>query len=433
LAGCFHFLPHSRSGSHEIENAQRATTVLVLEKRQIHSLSLRYATMAARFGKLTLRDLFWLILLSAIAVGWHLERTRAAKQLAEFSVRWQWTANLPPQPDPSEPRRKLLKEFAALSNEELNARFIKTPPAKAFGSTDDYACCLIEMARRKMHAELQVHHDKLLTNKGEGFDWPANALLLTALRRAQGKPDPLQIDLELVTVLEYGQPESMDPKREIPGIKATLKNIDESPIFITQGGDYRSGRQTRWRVHLTNEKGQRIADSNFPQFGIGGGISGFGSLKPGEASRNPGQLDARSYVKSPPSGKYQLQVVYSEQEIAAESDLTGLIVWTSQPVPVEVTNRTRADEAQFSALPLVGILAIGGVAFAIVGIRQRRGDADTMVRSRLLNWRDAVALVLLVALTAGWIIDTQRLFGAIEERRPDREADWSMKVIDKMP
>lgn len=382
--------------------------------------------------KLTLRDLFWLILLSAIAVGWYLERTRALKQIVEYKAKQPLGPNPDGPTDGSIARNKLLGELAALNDQELLKRFdqIKTPTP--YGTSDDYACCLTEMARRKMHAELRMHYDQLMTNKGQGFDGPANALLLTALRRAQGKPDPLQIEIELATALEYGQPDSMDANREIPGIKATLKNIDEEPIFITQGGDYRSGRQTRWRVHLTNEKGVRVDDSNFPQWGIGGGISGFGPLQSGEASQNGGQLDARNYVKLPPSGKYQLQVIYSEQEIAAEPDLTGLIVWQSKLIEVDVTNRTIANEQQFSVVPLVSILAIGGGVLAVSILRQGSQDSVQGMRSRwFLYWRDILATILLAALTAGWVINTRGLFAEIERLRPDREADWSMQLIDK--
>jgi hypothetical protein len=387
----------------------------------------------ARFSKLTLRDLFWLILLAAMAVGWYLERNRARAELAKLATRtpaWAFgPANLPA---PSK-RQKYLADLRERSNVELTQLFDQLPPATAYYTTDEYQCCLTEMARREMVAELQARYEQTLKSDSQQGGGPANAHVLTALRRAQGKPDPLEVQFEVVDGIGNvdGDAASQGAPITFPGIQITLVNVDEGPISVTRGGDYRSGRQTRYRVHLTDERGERIRDSNWPQFGMGGGISSFGPLPSGEKIEGHTPLDARSYVKSPPPGRYQLQVVYAEQEIAGDPDLAGLIVWQSQPVKVQVTNRTPAAyQARLYPWPILGMFVLLAIAFRVVDVwRRSRPGSPPSSLSRWWNWRDAVALALLAGLATGWIVELRLLENAISDVRPDREADWSMEIV----
>ena len=381
-----------------------------------------------RFGKLTLRDLFWLLLLVAVAVGWWLERSEVQQQLARFRAEVPWLSqpNLPNLLSQSwRQRTELLSQLKALSNSELSHRFQNAKPATPYGATDEYHVCLIDMARRGLHSELQVQYDKLMKSE----PWPphedvANLYLLTALRRAQGKPDPLEIEVELNSTQAevHGNTGFV-----IPAVQVKLKNVDQELIRVTRGGDYRSGRQTRWRVQLTDHRGERVADSNFPLFGPGGGISSFGVLKPGEVYENHGLLDARWYLKSPQSRRYQLQVFYGETEIALEEKLDGLVVWKSKPIEVLVENHNRTLGQRISAKPLIAILGVGGMVLWGLQIRRRKQAAmrgETL--PPIVSWRDLVALLLLVGLIIGWIIDTGNLYAAIDSARPDTKAMWTM-------
>lgn len=378
--------------------------------------------MFSRFGKLSLRDLFWLMLLAAVGVGWYLERQRAAKQIADHKQGYQlW--GVPTNPTPGAlARQKLLREYGALSNQELNQQFSKLGPATPFHSSAEYSCCLTEMARRRMHAELQVHFDELQKNGSKEFGGPADALLLTALRRAEGKPDPIEVQ---VKVLDSAPKMVEDRLEHVPEIHANLKNIDPLPISLTNGGDYRSGRQTRWRVELTDTRGRRsrpLPDANFPLFGMGGGISGFGPVEPGKVINEHGYtLDARSYVHLPASGKYQLQLIYAEEEIASEPDLEGLIVWRSKPLPVIVENLTPEFENRFSAVPLLAVLVIG----LIVVLQSRTSKSGAG-----LNVRDWIALTLLIGIALGWLIDSQLQQREIRNVRPDAKTQWTIKAAD---
>lgn len=379
----------------------------------------------ARFSRLTLRDLFWLILLVAIAVGWYLERQRAREQLAKYAASnptWLRGPVTGPGSNPAaEIRAKYLRDFRARTPDELTKIFDQLPPATAYHTSDEYQCCLDEMARRGMAAELQARYEQAQKSTNPEGGGPANAHLLTALRRAQGKPDPVQVKVEVVNL--PGAP---------TGLLPTLVNVDSKPISLTRGGDYRSGRQSRFRVQLTDQRGARVPDSNWPQFGMGGGISSFGPFQPGETIDNQTPLDPRCYVKSPPSGRYQLQVVYAEQEIAADSDLTGLIVWQSTPVAVQVTNRTLAGEQRFYPWPILGAFFVLASGYGVAAFRRRSG-ASPAAPARWWNGRDVVALTLFVALAAGWIVELRRLELAIDNVRPDREAIWSMEVVPQSP
>lgn len=377
--------------------------------------------------KLTIRDLFWLMLLAAVAIGWWLERSRALKQIGELRAQFPWLA-VPTQKSTGWfKRNQLLVELRGLSQQQLLERFAKEEAPSPYLARDEYCCCLIEMARRGMQAELQIAYDRLQqTAPMPPHANAANAYLLTALRRAQGKPDPLQVDLDVETVTATDQ----NPPKQIPQIYVALINRDSEIVNVTRGGDYRSGRQTRWRVELTNEQGVRILDSNFPAFGMGGGISSFGPLQPGEVLDSYNPLDARCYVKSPPSGRYQLQVIYAEQEIATVPDVDGLIVWKSKPITVQIENQTGSHEQRFSTVPLISILVVGFIAFWILQLRRTSVVTDVEHSARpLWNGRDLVALVCIIGLTIGWIVETRSLRATIDAMRPDRDANWSIKVI----
>jgi|GEM_PF-3833282 len=385
--------------------------------------------MAGRLGKLTLRDFFWLMLLAAVGIGWYLEWQRAAQQISKYAAK---TVPYTPPTFPSadaQQRELLLVKYRALSNEQLNQEFAKLEPASPFHASSEYSCCLTEMARRRMQAELQVHYDRLMKVGKTDFGGPANALLLTALRRAQGKHDPV----EVLIGLDKQQTIVDDAPQIAPRVIVDLKNVDAEPIALTRGGDYRSGRQSRWRVELFDEWGKRLPDSNFPPWGTGGGISSFGFVKPGESvyRYDENTLDARSYVKLPPSGRYQLQVVYAEQEIASEPELSGLAVWRSRKLPVIVENFTAQHAERVTSIPLFAILCIAGLIAMLAAIRSRRiVDATRIVQRGGLNLRDFIALSLLIILAGLWTLSSRQWSATIERLRPDRDTEWLMKPAD---
>jgi hypothetical protein len=98
--------------------------------------------------------------------------------------------------------------------------------------------------------------------------------------------------------------------------------------------------------------------------------------------------------------------------------LEGLIVWRSKPLPVIAENHTPEFENRFSAAPLLAVLVIG----LIVVFQSRRGA--------ILHVRDWIALVLLIGLALGWLIDSQRQQREIRRVRPDAKTQWTMKAAE---
>src|SRR5205085_1571473 len=104
-----------------------------------------------------------------------------------------------------------------------------------------------------------------------------NLKLLTALRRAEGRPDPLTIHLTL-----DGPQRFMSKFRE-PIVKATIENVDpgREAVNLHQGSD---SNGERWRFALTDEQDRRVADSNFISLTMGGGLGSMGPFQYGEKS-----------------------------------------------------------------------------------------------------------------------------------------------------
>ena len=247
-------------------------------------------------------------------------------------------------------RSKLVDYFKKCSDEELQTAFDQIFKEPGFRSKAGYNPCLWEMVRRgRMQWEtfLQERFDQLMAKEikpyenaddlvpGEQF----NLELLTALRRLQKQPDPLQIS---VTNSENLTGTSVD----LPVLEVTIKNVDKESVNIgfTFGGNYRSGRQTRWKILVQDGEGNEIParGSLSP---IGGGIFTTGVLEPGESWET--SLSVRSYIEIPPPGKYTLTVLYHDtQTIASDTSVDGLIVCRSEPLPFAVKPLTIVSDME---------------------------------------------------------------------------------------
>ena len=279
------------------------------------------------------------------------------------------------------------------------------------------------MARRGMHVELQEQYDELMASPSTPFG-PENAEVLTALRRAEGKPDPIYVHVQLIDTDTEGRPKLTD------SIRPALENVDseQNDVYLTHGGDDRSGREARWRVHLTNEAGVRVPDADFCGTGMGGGLFGFGPVKFGEKTQED-WLPLRDYVAPPPSGRYQMEVIYSEQVIADDANLDGLIVWKSDPIAVIVDN-PRYPPFQISALPLLGMFGLFTAGSLIVRIRQRRRAVPGAGLAPFLSRRDGIVMCLVLALLVGWSLDVGWLNLQISRAQADSGGRWTIKLAD---
>ena len=152
-----------------------------------------------------------------------------------------------------------------------------------------------------------------------------NLELLTALRRVQKKSDPLTIALDAKGPLET-------TPLSLPKLKATIKNVDseKAAVALKDGGDYRSGRQARWRIVGANDKAAELPIRELSGLIIGGGMYQETILKYGEFWETT--LDVRSFVRIVLPGTYSFEVLYHDTSaIADPSDISGLIVARSKP------------------------------------------------------------------------------------------------------
>jgi hypothetical protein len=372
--------------------------------------------------KLTLRDFFWLVLLAASVTAWGIEHRRGAKEMWELRLHSSFLnsdRNAKPSGDELE-RRAEMARLATLSDAELVEHLASLPAVKRYENRSEYESCLVEMSRRGIAEELQEHYDALMTQSAgkSGSDFPNNLELLTALRRAQGMPDPL-----IITIRLDGAKEPFN-KFQAPTISAVIENIDvgHESVFLLQGSDR---NRERWRFVLTDEQGRRVADSNFVSLAMGGGLGSIGPFQYGEKSRWNYAFDLRHYVSPPPSGKYQLQVLYHNSlGIAHERDCSGLIVVKSEPVSVVASNR----EVRISKKPWIEI----PVPLAILAACVVMTLASSVGRFPGIRRRDFCWGVLVLAVALGmWLDDRQRL-SLIRRwnQQPDAAADWSIRLAD---
>ncbi|MEM7454177.1 MAG: M56 family metallopeptidase [Planctomycetota bacterium] len=232
------------------------------------------------------------------------------------------------------PRKEIIEELRTLDDAQLKVRLEGLHSEHGFIYKPDYGPCLCEIVSRA-NEDWAVFLEEQLTEVSSrtyevGPDYSLegrthNAQLLTALRRVQGQPDPFEIIVEQL-------PSQFSPL-EMPKVKVTIRNRDSEPIGFQQGGDNRSGRQTRWRISMTDSSGHEAAP--IVHYGIGGGISSQRMLEPGESWET--ELITGHMVDVPHAGHYKLQVQYSNvNTIIQEPSVDGLIVSTSEPALVFV-------------------------------------------------------------------------------------------------
>lgn len=207
--------------------------------------------------------------------------------------------------------------------------------------------CLAEMTRRGGPTFERLLARKLAEAARPAADrWqPSTVELLTALRRVQGKPEPLPVE-----VGGSGAEEAIFPN--LPVIRAAIVNRDhlQTPVTFQDGGDYRSGRPARWRFDVRDAAGRAMA-VKLLRSTAGGGITRTGVLKAGESWDIA--LAMRSFIDLPP-GDYTVAVQYHDElTISTHRDPANVVVCRSRPFKLHVQPRvidvTTADRAAAAA------------------------------------------------------------------------------------
>jgi hypothetical protein len=229
----------------------------------------------------------------------------------------------------------------------------------------------------------------------------------------QGQPDPLQIVVQGPTELECVFP-------ELPTLAVALRNRDpeKRAVGFVEGGNYRTGRQERWRFQVHDARGRRLPVKESPS-GDAGGIFGHGTLRYGEGWNT--SLHMRSFVEVPEPGEYRVQILYHDSiEIAAEDFVAGRNMCRSPVLRlrvkrrvVELSDAERADLKKWlEALDEKGPVQVVGGPYG--------------------KWAHALVPPETPAgrlLTAGWKAVPVLLDGLTDERLTDKRRAWFLALL----
>ena len=238
---------------------------------------------------------------------------------------------------------------------------------------------------------------------------------LTAIRRLEGKPDPLQI-------LVAGRRARSCSLGDLPRLFVLLTNldIDRAEVPFTEGGDYRSGRQARWRLEVTDSQGQILPQRSHSGIVTGGGMWTEGTLQYGESWAT--ELNIFSFVRIETPGTYKIRVLYHDHlTIADYNDLAGRLIMSAS-LPLELTvepvtiDATRVESAAIhravSELP-----ATGTVKFV-------EGTYDKSVHDFVAP--DSPAGIL---LAMGWKAVPAMIDAAVNERVHPIQRAWLLALL----
>ncbi len=301
-----------------------------------------------------------------------------------------------PRSDEERPRVLLAKVEAALrqaDDRQLEVAFRQLKPGRYAGPTWEF--CLSEIARRGGQKWEAVLSARLRAMRQRRKELARQEEQTRARVEQAGQPDekvldavaPLEReredlrDLELLTVLRRVQ-KRHDPVMillsgksgrccdldEPPVFDARLTNVDVQgePIHIQAGGDYRSGRQARWRIEVRDAKGRLLPEEPC-RSGIGGGILDYQTLKFGESWET--RLRMPSFVEINTPGEYTVRILYHDQYPIADFDRpAGLVCCRSVPIELRVfpvtVKLTDPQRRQFrkwiGALPKTGQVTVFG-------------------------------------------------------------------------
>jgi tetratricopeptide (TPR) repeat protein len=284
--------------------------------------------------------------------------------------------------------------FSGLTDLELCTAFAR------LGYRGERTEYLLEMSRRKGPVIVRFLTDMYAAYLEERQGDPgrklwddSNVELLTALRRAQNKPDPLPI-----VVSGPEEMETIFPN--LPVIEAALVNRDAQKRRVTfqAGGDYRSGRQDRWRFDVRDARGNMMPVKQHQGIIEGGGLSTSGVLKHGESWDTI--VPMRKFIELPP-GDYTVTVEYHDQKTISDHPHTaGLLVCRSEPFKLHVQPRvldvTKNDRE--AAKAAIAELGAKGPVLILEGT-YGKGDHDFIKpdsapgKLLTLGWRAVPALL----------------------------------------
>ena len=159
--------------------------------------------------------------------------------------------------------------------------------------------------------------------------------ILTALRRLQGRADPLTIQARpMWGQREYEWPDPIE-------VEVTVTNTDpDGESFLWGTPPY----ENQWRFDIRDADGRQqpiqVSDLRHVR-----GMTGAGVLRRGESWT--GRLRMYCYVEPLQPGDYTIRVQYCDREpICDRANLEGLVTFSSGPFPLAVLKSHRWLQAQ---------------------------------------------------------------------------------------
>ena len=184
------------------------------------------------------------------------------------------------------------------------------------------------------------------------WDGASEVELLTALRRVQKAADPLAVVVapKLAGTIACEFP-------SLPRFPVALVNRDpeKQAVLLTAGGDYRSGRQARWRFDVRDGHGRAMPVRERFGDGILGGIYTEDALPFGGSWDT--KLEMSSFVPALPPGQYTVRILYHNTLCISQTwDLDGLVFSQSPPITLVVAPATveLTDAKRREVLKLLG-------------------------------------------------------------------------------
>lgn len=347
--------------------------------------------------KFSLRDLFWLVLVVAIVVSWLVERRQIEWAFASSGSR----NHIQELDAGSDYWGSSASELQRLTDAEFSALF-----AQLRGNQDNDVY-LLEAGRRHLQDPLQKILDFRKQSESTSEVWD-NRVLLTALRRAEGKPDPLRIEIHSLGKDAKGR------QVAAPLIVPRVTNIDFGGESLYSDDGYFV--REHWRIQLTNERGELVREIGWiPSDYFGENTSQM--LPPGQSAKPADPLDMRDYLETPRPGRYTLQLVHSPDQIAGSNhSWNGRFLWKSAPVAVVVEDLSLPSKWRSLLLPL-----------AIVAAGLLVGFAASVFSKPVLNRRDAVLLIVIVLLALAWAANAFSLKQHFEQAGRTRQPNWTMR------
>lgn len=196
--------------------------------------------------------------------------------------------------------------------------------------------------------ENDEHFEKFESIRQQMERYSRNLEFVTALCRIEQSPDPLHIFIT-------GPNERTCEFPELPVLEVLIKNVDAErrEIGFQESGDYRSGRQARWRIEARNTAGTVQPFHELRGVIIGGGQYRPATLKPGEGWQT--SLVMGNFVEMLEPGDYEVRVLYhNDLTIVDWEFVAGLIVCQSAPFKLTVKRRsieiTQAQQQEIDEL-----------------------------------------------------------------------------------